>query len=107
MNHADKFNVINWLLFTLKLADHADADKGKKANSSRQCAIFLCIRREYWMFFDTTVPLILMKPINQKQYNAKSRDRGKKFILYRKLASLEEYVLIDPREYHVELSTTG
>jgi Uma2 family endonuclease len=30
-------------------------------------------------------------------------DRGKKFILYRKLASLEEYVLINPREYYVEL----
>ncbi len=31
------------------------------------------------------------------------KDRGKKFILYRTLASLEEYVLIDPREYYVEL----
>jgi len=30
-------------------------------------------------------------------------DRGKKFILYRKLSSLEEYVLIDPRTYYVEL----
>ena len=31
------------------------------------------------------------------------KDRGKKFILYRKLSSLEEYVLIDPREYYVEI----
>lgn len=30
-------------------------------------------------------------------------DRGKKFILYRKLVSLQEYVLINPREYYLEL----
>lgn len=30
-------------------------------------------------------------------------DRGKKFMLYRKLPSLEEYLLIDPRAYYVEL----
>ena len=35
--------------------------------------------------------------------STESKDRGKKFILYRTLASLEEYVLIDPREYYVEL----
>ena len=35
--------------------------------------------------------------------STENKDRGKKFILYRKLPSLEEYVLIDPREYYVEL----
>jgi Uma2 family endonuclease len=35
--------------------------------------------------------------------STENKDRGKKFILYRKLSSLEEYVLIDPREYYVEL----
>lgn len=30
-------------------------------------------------------------------------DRGRKFTLYRKLDSLEEYLLIDPRQYAVEL----
>ncbi|HHL18369.1 MAG TPA: Uma2 family endonuclease [Thiothrix sp.] len=35
--------------------------------------------------------------------STESKDRGKKFILYRTLESLEEYVLIDPREYYVEL----
>ena len=30
-------------------------------------------------------------------------DRGKKFMLYRKLQSLEEYLLIDPRDFYVEL----
>jgi Uma2 family endonuclease len=29
-------------------------------------------------------------------------DRGRKFILYRQIASLQEYILIDPREYYVE-----
>ncbi len=35
--------------------------------------------------------------------STENKDRGKKFILYRKLPSLEEYVLIDPREYYVEM----
>ncbi len=35
--------------------------------------------------------------------STENKDRGKKFILYRKLLNLEEYVLIDPREYYVEL----
>ena len=30
-------------------------------------------------------------------------DRGRKFTLYRKLESLEEYLLIDPRKYAIEL----
>ena len=30
-------------------------------------------------------------------------DRGRKFTLYRKLESLEEYLLIDPRRYAIEL----
>lgn len=30
-------------------------------------------------------------------------DRGRKFALYRKLESLEEYLLIDPRKYAIEL----
>ena len=34
--------------------------------------------------------------------STENKDRGKKFILYRKLPSLEEYILIDPRVYYVE-----
>lgn len=35
--------------------------------------------------------------------STEAHDRGKKFMLYRKLPSLEEYLLIDPRNYYVEL----
>jgi len=35
--------------------------------------------------------------------STESMDRGKKFILYRKLPSLQEYVLIDPKTYYLEL----
>ena len=35
--------------------------------------------------------------------STENKDRGSKFISYRKLASLEEYLLIDPRVYYVEL----
>jgi Uma2 family endonuclease len=35
--------------------------------------------------------------------STEAHDRGKKFMLYRKLTSLEEYLLIDPRSYYVEL----
>ena len=35
--------------------------------------------------------------------STEAHDRGKKFMLYRKLPSLEEYLLIDPRTYYVEL----
>ena len=35
--------------------------------------------------------------------STEAHDRGKKFMLYRKLLSLEEYLLIDPRNYYVEL----
>ena len=34
--------------------------------------------------------------------STENKDRGKKFIRYRKLPSLEEYILIDPRAYYVE-----
>lgn len=35
--------------------------------------------------------------------STENQDRGRKFILYRRLSSLEEYVLINPHEYYVEL----
>jgi Uncharacterized protein conserved in cyanobacteria len=35
--------------------------------------------------------------------STEDKDRGSKFISYRKLDSLEEYLLIDPRKYYVEL----
>lgn len=35
--------------------------------------------------------------------STEQKDRGKKFILYRKISSLEEYVLINPSEYYVEV----
>lgn len=35
--------------------------------------------------------------------STEDKDRGSKFISYRKLASLQEYLLIDPRKYYVEL----
>jgi len=34
--------------------------------------------------------------------STESKDRGEKFILYRQLPSLEEYILIDPRKHYVE-----
>ena len=34
--------------------------------------------------------------------STENKDRGEKFILYRKLPSLEEYILIDPRLYYAE-----
>lgn len=34
--------------------------------------------------------------------STEANDRGKKFILYRNISSLEEYILIDPREYYIE-----
>lgn len=35
--------------------------------------------------------------------STESRDRGSKFMHYRQLASLQEYVLIDPTHYYVEV----
>lgn len=35
--------------------------------------------------------------------STEDKDRGSKFMYYRKLASLQEYVLIDPRRYYLEL----
>ena len=34
--------------------------------------------------------------------STEANDRGKKFILYRNITSLEEYILINPQEYFVE-----
>lgn len=34
--------------------------------------------------------------------STEANDRGRKFILYRNIASLEEYILINPKEYFVE-----
>lgn len=37
--------------------------------------------------------------------STEAKDRGRKFILYRQIASLEEYILIDPQSYYLEQYT--
>ena len=37
--------------------------------------------------------------------STEAKDRGRKFILYRQIASLEEYILIDPKGYYLEQYT--
>jgi len=44
-------------------------------------------------------PKIIIEVLSPSTEN---KDRGEKFILYRQLSSLEEYILIDPRKYYVE-----
>ena len=45
-------------------------------------------------------PIIIIEVLSA---STEAYDRGGKFALYRKLASLQEYVLIDPRTYRVDV----
>jgi Uma2 family endonuclease len=44
-------------------------------------------------------PKLIIEVLSSSTENS---DRGRKFILYRQIMSLEEYILIDPREYYLE-----
>jgi Uma2 family endonuclease len=50
--------------------------------------------------FDTlTNPMIIMEILSE---STEAFDRGKKFAYYRKIPTLQEYILISQTEYHVE-----